>query len=232
MIHATLCIFSSIPRPRWHRLCPRILTWILRPFFVSIWLKSIKIYSQTPPTYGWMMLILPSNRCLGTKKMGSPDTSWHLLRIRMCRKRRSSSHHQCSGWPATHDSTVLGHAKVMLPKRRVWKEEQKRKCGFRRKHFSMVHRPNWVLTPLKSASFEIHISSFVHPSKSNEDSGRPNKPVWRTKNCAISHPLLNEGKSIREYSTIRPRYNGHSNDLKEMCRIGWLLSTHVCEFLR
>ena len=24
------------------------------------------------------------------------------------------------------------------------------------------------------------------------------------KNCAISHPLLNEGTFIREYSTIRP----------------------------
>jgi hypothetical protein len=30
----------------------------------------------------------------------------------------------------------------MLPKRRFWKEEQKMKCGFRRKHFSMAHGPN------------------------------------------------------------------------------------------
>jgi len=25
-------------------------------------------------------------------------------------------------------------------------------------------------------------------------------PLWRTKNCAISHPRLNEGTFIREYS--------------------------------
>jgi hypothetical protein len=31
--------------------------------------------------------------------------------------------------------------------------------------FSMVRRTNRVLTPLKSASFEIRISSFVPPSK-------------------------------------------------------------------
>ena len=35
-----------------------------------------------------------------------------------------------------------------------------------------------------------------------------------------SHPLLNEGTCIREYSTIRPSYNGRLNDLKEMCSIG------------
>jgi hypothetical protein len=33
--------------------------------------------------------------------------------------------------------------------------------------------------------------------------------AWRTKNCAISHPRLNEGTCIREYSTIRPSYNGN-----------------------
>jgi hypothetical protein len=32
-------------------------------------------------------------------------------------------------------------------------------------YFSMVRSPNRVLTPLKSASFEIRISSFVNPSK-------------------------------------------------------------------
>ena len=49
------------------------------------------------------------------------------------------------------------------PKRRFWKEEQKMKCGFS-KHLSTVRGPNWVLTPLKSAS-KIRISSFVPPSK-------------------------------------------------------------------
>ena len=50
------------------------------------------------------------------------------------------------------------------PKRRFWKEEQKMKCDFS-KHFSMVSCPHRVLSPLKSASFEIRISSFVPPSK-------------------------------------------------------------------
>ncbi len=44
--------------------------------------------------------------------------------------------------------------------------------------------------------------------------------VWRTKNCAISHPLLNEWSCIREYSTIRLLSNRHWNDLKEMYSIG------------
>jgi hypothetical protein len=37
------------------------------------------------------------------------------------------------------------------------------KCGFSIE-FSTIRSPNRVLTPLKSASFEIRISSFVHPS--------------------------------------------------------------------
>ena len=52
----------------------------------------------------------------------------------------------------------------MLPKRRFWKEEQKMKSVFST-DFSIVSSPNRVLTPLKSASFEIRISSFVPPSK-------------------------------------------------------------------
>ncbi len=52
----------------------------------------------------------------------------------------------------------------MRPKRRFWKAEQKMKSGFST-DFSMVRSPNRVLTPLKSASFEIRISSFVHPSQ-------------------------------------------------------------------
>jgi len=43
--------------------------------------------------------------------------------------------------------------------------------------------------------------------------------AWWTKNCAISHPLLNEGAFIREYSKIRLLFNRHWNDLKEMCSI-------------
>ncbi len=47
--------------------------------------------------------------------------------------------------------------------------------------------------------------------------------VWRTKNGAMSHQLPNEGTCIREYSTIRPSYNGNLNDLQEMCRIGLMV---------
>jgi hypothetical protein len=28
---------------------------------------------------------------------------------------------------------------------------------------------------------------------------------------------------MREYSTVRPSYNGHENDLHEMCRIGLIV---------
>jgi len=52
----------------------------------------------------------------------------------------------------------------MLPKRRCWKDEQKRKSGFST-DFSIVRSPNRVLTPLKWASFEIRISDCVHPSR-------------------------------------------------------------------
>jgi hypothetical protein len=53
---------------------------------------------------------------------------------------------------------------MLPPKRRIWNAEQKMRCGFSI-DFSMARGPNCVLTPLKSASFEIWISSFVHPSK-------------------------------------------------------------------
>ena len=60
----------------------------------------------------------------------------------------------------------------------VWKMEQKMKSRFSI-YFSMVRSPNRVLTPLKSAFFEIRISSFVNRSKilslPNEDLGRMNK---------------------------------------------------------
>jgi len=50
----------------------------------------------------------------------------------------------------------------MLPKRRFGKEEQKMKSRFSM-DFSMIRRPNRVLTPLKNAS-KIRISSFVQCS--------------------------------------------------------------------
>jgi hypothetical protein len=51
----------------------------------------------------------------------------------------------------------------MIPKQRFWKDEQKITSGFSI-DFSMVRSPNWVRTPLKSAS-KLRISSFVPPSK-------------------------------------------------------------------
>jgi hypothetical protein len=56
-------------------------------------------------------------------------------------------------------------AHLCSPKRKFWKAEQEMKSGFRRKHVAIDHGPSWVLTPLQSASFEIRISSVVHPSK-------------------------------------------------------------------
>ncbi len=55
--------------------------------------------------------------------------------------------------------------------------------------------------------------------------------VWRTKICAISHPLLNEGTCIREYS-IRLLSNIHWNDLKEMYSIGLKFEYSRITFLR
>ncbi len=52
---------------------------------------------------------------------------------------------------------------ITLPKRRFWKAEQKMKYGFSIE-FSTIRSPNRVLTTLKSASFEIRIYLFVHPS--------------------------------------------------------------------
>ncbi len=107
-----------------------------------------------------------------------------------------------------HIEMLSSSCNFMLPKRIFWKDWQKKKSGFRRKHFSLVRSPNRVLTSrrqliavfdkpafsrfsqnceplvvdeifgkswkgrfvkkltlLKSASFEIRISSFVNPSK-------------------------------------------------------------------
>jgi hypothetical protein len=99
----------------------------------------------------------------------------------------SSCHHHvvnstgtCALFASTHfDTWELNQATVldlkhdtfdamnfMLPiecKVRFGMEEQKKKSRFSN-DISMARGPNWVLTPLKSASFEIRISSFVHPS--------------------------------------------------------------------
>jgi hypothetical protein len=63
---------------------------------------------------------------------------------------------------ATHTLEKVLRA-FMLPKRRVWNAEQKRKSGFSM-DFSMVRSPNRVLTPLKN-QLKILMSSFVPPSQ-------------------------------------------------------------------
>jgi hypothetical protein len=75
--------------------------------------------------------------------------------------RRHDMHNQSAGPPY---GTAPPLDNFMLPKRRFWKDEQKMTSIFSI-DFSMVHIPNRVLTPLKSASFEIRMSSFVPPSK-------------------------------------------------------------------
>ena len=51
----------------------------------------------------------------------------------------------------------------MVPKRRFWTDEQMMKCGFSI-DFSVVRRPNRVLTPAKRTS-KMRFSSFVPSSK-------------------------------------------------------------------
>jgi hypothetical protein len=70
----------------------------------------------------------------------------------------STSSCQCRSWCAFL-ITRRRPNQHMLPTRRLGNEKQKMKC-----EFSMVRGPNRVLTSLKSASFEIRISSFVHRS--------------------------------------------------------------------
>jgi hypothetical protein len=99
----------------------------------------------------------------------------------------------------------------MLPKRKFWKEEQEMKCGFRRKHFSIVRSPNRVLTPFKGA-FKVRISSFVPPLCSpNEEFGRPNKH-FRTRFpstfqrfvAEILYSTLKSASKMRSEMFVRP----------------------------
>jgi hypothetical protein len=79
----------------------------------------------------------------------------------------SSSTDTSSGYRHLVSSTAaLACRSLSLPKRRFWKEEQTMKSGFST-DFSTISSPNPVLTPLKSASFEIRISSFLLLPKSS-----------------------------------------------------------------
>ena len=60
--------------------------------------------------------------------------------------------------------------------------------------------------PLKMRPRETHSEMFVRPYQIVV---WPRPTVWRTKNGAILHPLLNEGSCMREHSTIRLISNRH-----------------------
>jgi len=80
---------------------------------------------------------------------------------------------------------------------------------------------------------DFEYSRMKFPSLSRGcESESESTAAWRTKNSAISHPLLNEGTFIREYSTIRLLFNRHWMIWKKCVQVAWLLSTHVCQFLR
>jgi hypothetical protein len=94
----------------------------------------------------------------------------------------------------------------MLPKRRCWKEEQERKCGFST-HLSKISGPNWVLTPLKSASFEIRISSFVPPSQIF---------VWEG---TVINFMLPKRRGCKAEQTVRNIFSKHVSTIRSPNRV-------------
>jgi hypothetical protein len=102
----------------------------------------------------------------------------------------------------------------MLPKRRFWKDEQKMKCGFSME-FSTIRSPNRVLTTLKSASFEIRILSFVHPSqilrlKAKRSMPDDTKSVTRALNLCLPKTKILEGGTKDEIRIFEPLFKGAS----------------------
>jgi len=63
-----------------------------------------------------------------------------------------------------HCDAVMGgvhRVKVLLPNEDWWKAEQKMKCEFRMKHFSMVSCPNLVLQQLNSLESTKKLRDFA-----------------------------------------------------------------------
>ena len=98
-----------------------------------------------------------------------------------------------------NNETAQKKENVCLPKRIFWKTEQKMKCGFSR-NFSMVRRPNRLLTALKRTS-KTRIASFVALCKTK---GPPPEPdgiscgfhsyAWK---CKKEAPYCNDkGKCV------------------------------------
>jgi hypothetical protein len=69
-----------------------------------------------------------------------------------------------------------------------------------------VEKPDFIICSsfqnLRLGSIKLRNFVFAIP-------GGESDAAWRTKNGAISHPRLNEGTCIREYSKVRLICNGH-----------------------
>jgi hypothetical protein len=83
-----------------------------------------------------------------------------------------------------HTAFHVQRLSTLPPKRRFGKDEQKMKSRFSI-YFSMVSSPNRVLTPLKSASVEIRIVSFVPPSQIFVGGGEINLSIWVILRCSF-----------------------------------------------
>jgi hypothetical protein len=109
---------------------------------------------------------------------------------------------------------MINHlAKFMVSKRRIWKDEQKMKCGFSME-FSTIRSPNRVLTTLKSASkiriyllFILPKSSFGKGKVVTKDRSIPEK-VRNPSHCMMlsfesSCKVVTKDSSIPEKPTQR-----------------------------
>jgi hypothetical protein len=82
----------------------------------------------------------------------------------------------------------------MLPNEEFGRRNKRGNADFEGSTFQWIIAQIEYSHPLKVLPSKSAFPLLFLLPKSNEDSGRPNKPEWRTKNCAISQPLLNEGK--------------------------------------
>jgi hypothetical protein len=140
----------------------------------------------------------------------------------------------------------------MLPKRRCGKAEQKinadARHDFQGREYSIWTTKPWKMRRKSAFHFcsafpnlRLGWVTLLCATASKHALGRAvscvlyntvYNTVWRTKNCAISHPLPNEETCIREYSTIRPIKHISFKSFSVHCNLVWLLSTHAWKFLR
>ena len=96
------------------------------------------------------------------------------------------------------------------------------------------------LQKMKMKSQSIFCSSFQHLRLGSIKlrnfvfaiPGGESDAAWRTKNGAISHPRLNEGTCIREYSKVRLILTHLFKSFQCPFELDLTLSTHVCKSLR